>query len=84
MANVNILSDELVVKWDEAMDSLLIVHPDTNVPGPIVRIRASTLADMSFQEASTFIGERLALLMPALRARYINPVTGRVEGASDA
>ena len=68
---MNILNDSFIVKYDEALQSILIVHPDeTKVPSPVVQIRAETLAQMSFLEASQFLGERLMLLIPQLRERY--------------
>ena len=77
MDSSEILSNELVVRWDEKLDSLVIWHPDRErFPKPHVQIRSSTLADMNFGQASQFIGERLALLMPALRERYVDSTTG--------
>jgi hypothetical protein len=68
---MNILNDTFVVKYDEALHSILIIHPDEKkVPGPVVRIREETLEKMSFLEASQFLGERLMLLIPQLRQRY--------------
>jgi hypothetical protein len=68
---MKILNDTFIVKYDDSLQSILIIHPDeTKVPGPIVRIRAETLAQMSFLEASRFLGERLMLLIPQLRERY--------------
>jgi len=74
-----LLSDQFTVRWDASLDSLVIVHPDPSaVPGNVVQIRSSTLANMSFAEASQFIGERLVLLMPSLRKRYVDESTGLV------
>ena len=74
-----LLSDQFTVRWDASLDSFVIVHPDpSGVPGNVVQIRSSTLADMSFTEASQFIGERLVLLMPSLRKRYVDESTGLV------
>jgi hypothetical protein len=67
----NILNDKFIVKYDEKLQSLLIIHPDEKkVSNPLVTIRAETLAKMSFLEASQFLGERLVLLIPQLRDRY--------------
>jgi hypothetical protein len=72
-----LLSNEFIVRWDEELNSLVIVHPDgERFPRPHVQIRSSTLADMTFEEASQFIGERLVLLIPALRERYVDSTTG--------
>ena len=77
----SMLSDSLTVRWDAQLESLVIEHPDSaNFPEPIVRIRSATLAPMSFADASAFIGERIVLLIPALRARYVDPATGFVRG----
>lgn len=71
MLKPEFLSDEFQVRWDEALNSLLLVHPKHPEP-PMVRIRAETLSRMSFAAASQFIGERLVLLMPGLRQRYVD------------
>ena len=68
MNSSELLSNEFLVRWDEELDSLVICHPDRQrFPRPHVQIRSSTLADMNFEQASQFIGERIALLMPAAR-----------------
>jgi len=72
-----LLSNEFIVRWDEELNSLVLVHPDgERFPQPHVQIRSSTLADMNFEQASKFIGERLVLLIPALRERYVDSTTG--------
>ena len=64
----NVLNDKFIVRYDEKLQSLLIIHPDEKqVSNPLVTIRAETLAKMSFLEASQFLGERLMLLIPQLR-----------------
>ena len=68
---LNIFNDTFIVKYDEVMESILIIHPNENVISrPIVQIRAETLATMNFLEASQFLGERLMTLIPQLRERY--------------
>lgn len=68
---MNILNDTFIVKYDDGLQSILIIHPDeSKVPGAIVQIRAETLSKMNFLEASQFLGERLMLLIPQLRERY--------------
>jgi len=84
MTNADILSDSFLVAWDESLNSLVILHPDSAIPRPVVQIRAATLSEMSFAQASSFLGERLILLIPALRERYVDPTIGRVDGATDA
>ena len=77
MKSEELLSNEFKVRWDEQLQSLLIVHPDVaRFPQPHVQIRSATLGPMSWQQASQFIGERLVLLIPALRDRYVDPATG--------
>ena len=72
-----LLSNEFIVRWDDDLQSLVIVHPDgERFPRPHVQIRSSTLSEMTFEQASQFIGERLVLLIPALRERYVDPKTG--------
>lgn len=68
---MNILNDTFIVKYDDELDSILIIHPDETIsPSPLVRIRADTLSSMNFLEASQFLGERIMLLIPQLRERY--------------
>ena len=77
MDTSELLSNEFIVRWDEDLNSLVIVHPDgERFPRPHVQIKSSTLSDMSFKQASQFIGERLVLLIPALRQRYVDSTTG--------
>ena len=68
---MNVLNDKFIVKYDEKLQSILIMHPDEKqVSNPLVTIRAETLEKMNFPEASQFLGERLMLLIPQLRERY--------------
>ena len=42
---MKLLNDTFIVKYDDALRSIVIVHPDkTKVPGPVVQIRAETEA----------------------------------------
>jgi hypothetical protein len=64
-------SDELTFRWDAATDSLLVLHPDKKLwPQPIARVSSDTLGDMTWPDASRFIGEFVTLLVPELRRRY--------------
>lgn len=68
---MNIFNDTFIVKYDDSLESLLIIHPDETVSSrPLVQIRAETLDQMNFLEASQFLGERLLILIPQLQARY--------------
>ncbi len=79
---MNSLNDTFIVKYDDDLDSILIVHPDeTQLPGPVVRIRAETLAKMNFLEASQFVGERLFLLIPQLREQYADDLERLAKGS---
>ena len=81
METAEALSDTFIVRWDEDLQSLLIVHPDgEKFPHAHIQIRSVTLEGMNWREASQFIGERLILLIPALRARYVDPATGVLRG----
>lgn len=80
-----LLSHEFLIRWDEERRCLLVMHPDREkFPEALITIRESTLAEMNFDAAAKFIGSRLALLMPALRERYVDPATGVLRGSSDA
>jgi len=68
---MNIFSNRFEVEFDEQRDAFVIRHPDARrFPTPLVEIRGDTLAGMSLQQASQFIGERLILLVPRLRERF--------------
>ena len=85
MATTEVVSDTLIVRWAPDLDSLVIEHPDrSRFSQALVRISSSTLAEMSFAQASSFIGERIALLVPQLRTRYVDPSTGLVRGVDQA
>lgn len=78
---MNILSSTFTVSWDNERQSLLILHPDRELfDFPLIEISGSTLDEMEWQKASQFIGERLVLLIPELREKYIDPKTGRLYG----
>jgi hypothetical protein len=67
----DVLSNEFVVRWEDQLNRLVLVNP--RYPNsPAVRITGATLSEMSFHKACQFIGERLVLLMPGLRHRYVN------------
>ena len=81
----DLFSNELLLQWDEEQRCLFVMHPDrVKFPEPLVTIRESTFSEMTFASAAEFIGSRLALLMPALRDRYVDPSTGLLRGAVDA
>ncbi|HWT29318.1 MAG TPA: hypothetical protein VN084_07380 [Methylophilaceae bacterium] len=78
---MNVLSSTLTVCWDAEQESLLILHPDRmQFEFPLIEIRDSTLNSMDWPTACQFIGERLVLLIPALREKYIDTETGRLRG----
>ena len=66
-----VLSNEFVVRWEDDLNRLVLIDP-RQPESPAVRITEATLSDMSFSKASRFIGERLVLLMPGLRRKYID------------
>jgi hypothetical protein len=81
---MKILNDKFIVKYDEGLQSLLIMHPDEKqVSNPLVTIRTETLSKMSFLEASQFLGERLMLLIPQLRERYKNDLAKLAKAEDD-
>jgi hypothetical protein len=72
----NVLSDTLNVRYDEALRSVLVIHPDEKVAStPLVRINSETLDMLNFSEAAQFLGERLLFLIPALRERYAEEIS---------
>ncbi len=65
------LSSILVVQFDSVTKSLLIFHPDkSQFPEPLVTIREETYSRMSFEEATSFVGSRILLLIPAMREHF--------------
>jgi hypothetical protein len=76
MSEINIFNDTFIVKYDEDLNSLLIIHPDQKIMSrPIVQIRAETLDEMNFLQATQFLGERLMILIPQLRDRYADDLS---------
>lgn len=68
---MNFLSDMLIVQYDQSTKSLLIEHPDRKAfPAPLVSIREETYSSMTFDEASSFVGARILLLIPAMRQQF--------------
>ena len=68
---VDILSDRLVVRYDDSLQSIVIEHlNDEGRMGPLVRVRHETYSKMSFEECSEFLGARVLLLMPSMREHF--------------
>lgn len=68
---MNIFSNHFDVEFDERLQALLIWHPDRNTfKTPLVSIPADHLKGKSLEGAAAFIGERLILLIPALREMF--------------
>ncbi len=68
---MNFLSDSLCVRYDAALKSIVVEHPDrAQFPQPLVQIREETYATMNLMELSEFIGLRLLLLMPTMRDHF--------------
>lgn len=73
---MNILSNSLIVRFDETLEGILIVHPDKTIATtPLVTIRRETLDGMTLTEASLFLGERIILLIPELRKLYAEEIS---------
>ena len=68
---MNVLTNELYVRYDETREKLLICHADQDqFPTPLVEIALATLENMTFSEASQFVGERIIFLVPHLREKF--------------
>lgn len=68
---MSFLTEKLIIRFDDETKSVLIEHPDrVNFPYPLVTIRYETYSTMGFEAACSFIGSRVALLIPALREQY--------------
>lgn len=65
-----VLSDELIVRWDSSVRRVQIVHPDRlRYPAPLAEIDEKALAGVSAPDAARLVGEPLTRLMPSLRSR---------------
>lgn len=68
---MNILTNELIFRYDETEGKLFIFHPDRErFPTPLGAIPISELQKMTLAEASQFIGEKVILLSPGLREKF--------------
>lgn len=68
---MNVLTDSLVVRYDERLKSLVIEHRDKReFTTPLVQVREETFARMNFEECAQFVGARLLLLMPSMREHF--------------
>ena len=67
---MNILSNKIIVEFEERNGKLVFCMVDSNPPEHRLEIAKNTLLSMSFSEASQFLGERLVLLNPHLREIY--------------
>jgi hypothetical protein len=65
----NVLTRELVFRWDETRRKVLVLDGQ-RAERAIAEIDYATLDKMSWPEASKFLGEFVTLLFPELRARY--------------
>ena len=69
MAIADVLTHELVFRWDEARKKLVVLDGEKSLR-MVAEIDYETLDRMNWPEASKFVGEFVTLLMPALRQRY--------------
>jgi hypothetical protein len=70
MNAINVLSNKIIVEFDEDRGMLVFCMIDSHPPEHRLEISKDTLSSMSFSEASQFLGERLVLLNPHLREIY--------------
>jgi hypothetical protein len=81
----NILTNELIFRWDESSQRLLVLDADPKrSPKIITQIEYDTLANMSWPDASKFIGEFVTLLVPALRSKYSSEFADAKESANSS
>ena len=65
----NVLTRELVFRWDETRRKVLVLDGH-RAERAIAEIDYATLAEMSWPAASKFLGEFVTLLFPELRERF--------------
>jgi hypothetical protein len=76
MPRFGFLSSVFTVEWNQATDSLDIVHPDPALARrPLIAIPGATLRSMTLTEASEFVGSRLILSIPQLRQQWVDDTT---------
>jgi hypothetical protein len=68
----DVLSSQLAIEFNEHNHRLSIspINSTRKNPWPMIEISQETLAEMSFSEASQFIGEKILLLIPAMRDQF--------------
>lgn len=68
---MNSFSNKYIVEYNDDHGEFIIdFYKKTNDCMPLVIIKTEVLKEMNFKQASEFVGERLILLMPALRKIY--------------
>lgn len=68
--NLDILSNKIVLKWNDESKSLCINTDGKDGGGSLINIKYDRLQKMSFKEACEFVGGDILLLMPAIRRLY--------------
>ena len=72
---MDVLSDSLVVRFNVESRSVVIEHASNGaVPAPLVQIRLETYSAMDFDQMAAFLGSRLLLLMPSMRAVFADDI----------
>ena len=67
---MNVLSDSILITFKPSTGKLEMLALDSDLTQPAVVIACDTRDNMSFEEISKFIGERVVLLSPSLRKEY--------------
>ena len=72
---MDVLSDALVVRFDPDSRSVIIEHAgQSTVATLLVQIRPETYSTMAFEQMAEFLGSRLLLLMPSMRAAFASDI----------
>lgn len=69
MAVEDVLTRELVFRWDASRRRLLVLDGE-RAQRQIAEVDYATLDAMSWVDASKFVGDFVTLLVPELRERY--------------
>jgi hypothetical protein len=76
---MNFLTDNVIVRFDEAEKIITISHPNSDqFPRPLVQISKETYDNMEFEKFAAFLGARVLLLMPSAREVFREYIDGKL------
>lgn len=74
---MNLFSNKYIVEYNDDRNEFIIdCYKKNDDCMPLVVVKIEALREMDFKQASEFLGERLILLIPALRELYSDYLWG--------